>query len=384
MKPRLVKERGVVQMKRVIALTVALVLVGEVTAVASSPGAGVTPAAAPAASIKVGNPQTKTKSAPYALRLTVRRPVLKGSTAKNRSTFTRAVTKLITAERKVLGARQSARCGTQGTAELEVSGVDAAVYKKRYASVSLRLRSRTGCEARSQHSVRAYTLDLQRGKAEKLSKFVAINDITTQLATIARLTKVHSRCVRGGDLRPRGTVPSEYSWTESSQPLPQHSAWSVSDAGLRLSYARSSGALSACGAVGVVVPWTNLVTPKQAKGKKRHQVFVTGLSYYRGDLVSGEVAIVTTQGRRVTVGAAGIDSEIYGCAFGVRRGAKARMFAEVDLSAWTLKFAGKGAKARAKIGEPYRQATAKERKKLAEFTAETGHGKLDAANYCFS
>ncbi|MCL2787012.1 MAG: hypothetical protein FWD59_00685 [Micrococcales bacterium] len=186
------------------------------------------------------------------------KPILKGSTAKNRKAFNTRVDKTLA---KLLSGwvkaerRNPTRCSDAKylpqVASLRTTRADAAIYQGRYASVGLSLDGGVSCDPAAYTTIRSFTIDLTTGKAVSLDKVVANPFKVLDWAVVARLTEDE----RDNAWRPRGSgTGALYKWA----------GWSVSNDGLRLYW---DGPDDHWEGKNVFVPWSAIPRPSEATGK---------------------------------------------------------------------------------------------------------------------
>lgn len=327
-----------------------LALTGAVAATAS-PVASSAPVAAakatPKAVLTVSNVRTTKATKPFALTTTSRMPVLTGSTAKNRALVTKRAKALVAAEQAMV-AKWRTSCGATAPATITVTGVSKAIYKKRFASVTMAFDSDAGCGGVGQQSARSFTLDLKTGKKVKLTKFAASSAAVTRAAIVTALVEQNPDCVLEGLTAFRGETAS----------LPAPAAWNVSAKGVRVWFDRYDVAPGACGAVSALVPWTDVATSAQMTGKRATRVYVRDLKV-AGDSYTGDITVLTVQGRQVARIDGTLFSEAY-CTLGIRTGAKVRGFERSGGVRHDFTLAGTTKKPALKLGKGWRLASTTE------------------------
>lgn len=344
-------------------------------AVAVPAGAATAPVAeaAPVAAAKKAKKATMTVSkksvtttqSPFPLTVTTRMPVLKGSTAKNRALVTKHAKSLIAAERAMV-AKMHETCATTDAAWVNVNRVSAAVYKGRYASVTMLFGTFGGCLANEVPTARSFTLDLKTGKKVKLSKFVAPSATVTRAAMLTALREQNPKCVNEDLVASR----------KASSGIPAPSGWNVSSKGVRVWFARYGVANGTCGVVSALVPWRDVATSKQIKGKRTSLVYVRGLKKLAGGFYSGDFTVLTVQGRQVSRIDGWLFSEGY-CSYGVRSGKKVRGFTPGGDYRYNYKLSGTKKRPTLKLDKSWRRATSKE---IAAF--KKGDFPVDAIKFC--
>ncbi|SFF23127.1 hypothetical protein SAMN04488035_2111 [Flavimobilis marinus] len=321
--------------------------------------------ASPRARLVVSKTRTTVATTPFPLTTTYRLPVLKGSTAKNRSRVQKYAKAFLSAE-KSMARKWRAGCATSPyPAEVRVTDVSASIYKKRYASVTMAFSSDAGCGGVTQQSARSFTIDLKTGKKAKLSKFVASTAGVNRLATLSALRTQNSDCVTGAVTARRGSTSS----------LPAPDAWNVSPKGVRVWFNRYAIAAGACGAVSALVPWTDVATSAQLKGKRTSRVYVKDLVDH-GDSFTGAIVGMTVQGKQVARFDGYLFSEAY-CTLGVRTGKKVRAFDTESASRYVFNLSGTKGAPKLRLGKGWRLATAKELSRFRSMGVGT-----DALKFC--
>ncbi|GAA1495594.1 RsiV family protein [Paeniglutamicibacter kerguelensis] len=274
--------------------------------------------------IEVPKAKTKVVTKPFRTKQALRIPVLKGSTAKNRKLFAGHVNTMVVAEKRFLSKWRSGLSDCRYEAYLGAS-VSAAVYKSRYASVTMTFSSDPGCGGVSHSNPRSFTLDLKTGKKVGISTFLDQDDLTTKLATVANLaTKDSCAAMTLSD-----TWASE---SNRGNPIPRPDAWSVSSKGVRVSYEKYTIAAGACGSPSVVLPWSEVAPAKSMKGAVKSRVYVSDFKWNKtwGEY-EGNVVVLSTQGRKVALlKGALLGHEASFCGLGVRSGRDATFLDQYD------------------------------------------------------
>ncbi|WP_169924520.1 RsiV family protein [Flavimobilis soli] len=350
-------------------LAVGIALSGAIAAPAAAApaptAAGPVAAAKTAPSLTVTKKTTSTTTKPFPLTTTSRMPVLKGATAKNRALVTKNAKALLAAERSMVASWRES-CGGSAPSSITVTNVSKAVYKKRYASVTMVFDSDAGCDGVTQQSARSFTLDLKTGKKVKLSKFMAPKAAATRAAIVTALHEQNPKCVDdqltayAGDPRSLPATPA---------------GWTVSSKGVRVWFNRYEVAPGACGAVSALVPWRDVASSAQLKGKRTSRVYVSDLKKV-GSIYTGSITVLSVQGKHVARLDGWLYSEAY-CTLGVRTGKKVRGFLPGGGIRHNFTLAGTTKKPTLKLGKSWRLATSKE---LAAF--KKGGVPVDAIKAC--
>lgn len=270
---------------------------------------------APAPKIVLGKQKITKTGAPKRSKQWVRLPVLKNSTLKNRTLFTKYATEAVKAERKTFDKFRKSYCSSNQTATFSANPTYRNVYKGRYASVTFDFGLYL-CGATSSQSVRSFTMDLKTGKKVGIGSFVSQDDTTTQLAVARTFNKTKNSCIsfRDGVEIKKGGKGS----------IPRAAAWNVSAKGIHLHYKQGLLGANACSTPTVLLPWTEVAKATQMKGKIHSRVYVAGVKWNKEyAFYEGAALYVSTQGRRVTAFEGPLGVGDGGCAWGVRSGKKA-------------------------------------------------------------
>lgn len=316
------------------------------------------------ASLTVSKKRVTTLQKPFPHKSTVRMPVLKGSTAKNRALVSKSAKALLAAER-VFVAKWRKSCNGKLPGDIRVTDVSKSIYKKRYASVTMAFSSDAGCRGVTHQNARSFTIDLKTGKRVRLSKFAASSAQVTRAAFATALKEQNRECVYDEIT----AIPGQ-TWS-----MPTPSGWNVTSKGVRVWFGRYEVAYGACGAVSALVPWRDVASAAQLKGKRQSRIYVHGLKKSEG-AYTGDIVVLTSQGRQVATmfGALGGGAH---CTVGIRTGKKVRGFAPEGGDRLNFTLAGTTKKPSLELGKGWRLATAKE---IAAF--KKASTKLDAIKAC--
>lgn len=295
-------------------------------------------ASAPSAKITVVK-SSGTASSPLRYAYEKQTPKLTGVKASVAKTFRTLVDRAVKKRVNAL-AEWREGCYVPGELYMEKQGylsttvVSRAVFKKRYASVMVRVDTNPGCGGVNFNDVFSVTLDLKTGTATKLSQFArtstAAGKNTFDPAVIYRLERVAAGCVAPGDLHPRP------GWGGGDDPkaIPTPAAWTVGSKGITVGYARYQVSYGACGAVTATVPWKDVVRPTPSTKPK-----VTTTRFAGPERAH---AVISVRGGQVAMawGGQGVPT----CALGQRTGSKAVLWStEGWVARSTLSFTKKGA-----------------------------------------
>ncbi|WP_139194769.1 RsiV family protein [Arthrobacter sp. UCD-GKA] len=266
--------------------------------------------------ISTGKKKTTNTKSPKKSVQTVKLPVLGNSTAKNRKVFTKYANDMVKAELKSFNSARQQGCGRTQTASFVAAPSKTAIYKNRYASVTMHFSSYV-CGASAWSNVRSFTLDLKTGKKVGIGTFVAQDDITTKVAVSRGFAKSKNTCVN--DLIPVASK-SDYGYY-----IPRPAAWDVSAKGIRFHYEKYAIGPGACGNPSVLLPWNEVSTSKAIKGKITNRTYVSGVRYdKKSKMYVGQLAFTSVQGSKLTVA----QSVLNGggeCMHGVRSGRTATL-----------------------------------------------------------
>lgn len=360
--------RSRTQLTALVCAAIAVGLISAPPAVAApNPHSAPAAEAAPAARKKpprmtVSKLKTTTVTSPFTFEIRRRVPVLKGSSAKNRKMVRRWASKAIATERRGLIERRAACSGEfESSPILSVGLVGARIYKKRYASATMSVFTSSGCHLSEQSAVSSLLIDLKTGRRVPVSKFVALGSEVTRLAITSRLmTDPESSCV--------GTIQPDA--------VPRPSGWELTRKGVRFWFPMKTIAGPACGTMRTTVPWRELASRADLKGKRTVRVYVdtppgSPPSSAYGALVFG------AQGRGLALYEAAIDSHAY-CSLGVRKGRSYVAYNTYDAYRFTGKLTGTKARPGLKLPAPLRLATKAEKRHLKR------HLTLDPFKACWN
>jgi len=127
--------------------------------------------------------------------------------------------------------------------------------------------------------------------------------------------------------------------------------------------------------VSALIPWTDVASPAQLKGKRTSRVYVRDVKKEAGSY-TGEIVVLTVQGRLVARVTGWLPAEAY-CTRGVRTGKQVRAFVPFSWVRTDYRLAGTTKKPALKLGEGWRRATATE---VAAY--KKGGFEVDAIKHC--
>lgn len=321
--------------------------------------------------IDVSPARKRTLTKPFRFKESLRIPVLKGSTAKNRKLFAGHVNAMVAAEKKSVSKWRSGFSGCNFDAYMG-SSVSASIYKSRYASVIMTFGTDPGCGGVAHSNPRSFTLDLKTGKKLGISTFLAQDDPTTKLATVTNFA-AKNRCIDTTSWDPLATKTSESGWT---QPIPRPKAWSVSSQGVRVAYEKYTIAAGACGAPAVVLPWAEVAPAKSMAGTVKSRVYVSNFTWNkRWGTYDGDVAILSAQGRKVGfLKGSLLGQEASFCGLGVRSGRTATLVEPYGSKKVKIQLADSSSNpklAKPSLGKGMRLATTKEIQVVKSYVGST-------------
>ncbi|GAA2524502.1 hypothetical protein GCM10010407_13260 [Rarobacter incanus] len=241
-----------------------------------------------------------TLAAGHGMKLSVKRPYLRGGSAKQRKVVNAAIAKRVEAAKKYVldwhNGCYDPNNENSGPAELRVFVLSADVYQGRYASVLLDTMMISGCGGVSNQVPYSVNIDLRTRKAFKISRVLAYKSLlrTYNNAVIDRTIQAkNSSCVVDG---------SYY------MELPKNGRrWAVSSKGVTVAYGRYAIAAGACGTVSARASWKLLAKPSDVRGKPVVRTYVKEIKRYPGASSSydpkwmGGYLIVTQRGNMVWV-----------------------------------------------------------------------------------
>ena len=211
------------------------------------------------------------------------KPVLSGSSLRNRLAFAYKVERFVTIE---LRRQARAKSVCPKIPRLHVtSKVEAGIYAGRYASIAMVFAGRW-CKNKPYRSVRTFTLDLKLQKFATKSDFGRLGGRTRQWAIIDALYRTPA--YKKGLLGPKGTtlIPRAYrtirslGWTR----MPAIEGWRVMKKGMRF-YIAAKNQVQV-----VMLPWARLnADHEMAFGHPR------AYRHYMGNGFAGLVAPIPTQ-----------------------------------------------------------------------------------------
>lgn len=273
---------------------------------------------APAPSIALGKKKTTVTKAPNKSIQKVVLPVLKLSTAKNRTAFTRYASAAVNAELKSFNGIRKGSCKGKQSASFSAFPTFRSVYKGRYASVTFRFTAIHCGAATANYNVRSFTLDLKTGKAVGIGRFVSQDDRTTKVAVATNFAVDKKSCANPIDPFTKDKRATGY--------LPRAKAWNVSSSGLRLHYGKYTIAAGYCGNPTVLLPWTEVATAKSMSGTVKNRIYTYKIKYNaKYKFYEGGVFYVATQGRKLTMFFGPVAPSHGNCLYGIRTGKSATM-----------------------------------------------------------